>query len=212
MGSGEFDLPADWRNRFLLSKETGPYSTTASDRRLDFGGIWLLLDDGRYDEPDAQMTSEIALADKSRRKRILRYAPLVLWTGVILYLGSAQGAMSETSRFIGPLLRFLFADAAPETLQVYHGYIRKFAHFAEYALLAALAIGAFRNSAIRILREHRLGVVFFTVLAVASVDEFVQSFNPSRTGSPYDVALDLSGGVAIIALFWLIGKRKPSVA
>ncbi|MFM8285535.1 MAG: VanZ family protein [Planctomycetaceae bacterium] len=37
-------------------------------------------------------------------------------------------------------------------------------------------------------------------LIVASLDEFNQSFNPARTGTPIDVILDLSGGVVFLLM------------
>lgn len=136
------------------------------------------------------------------RKRLIRYAPLFLWIAVILYLGSAQGSMSETSRFIGPLLRFLFPDAAPDTLAVFHGYIRKFAHLFEYGVLAAIALNAFLGSAVSALRRHRYGAAMAVVLVVAVIDETSQSMLASRTGTPWDVGLDALGG--LIALLFLL--------
>lgn len=136
------------------------------------------------------------------RRRAIRYAPLFFWIALILYLGSAQGAMSETSRFIGPLLRFLFPDAAPETLAVFHGYIRKFAHLFEYGVLAAIALNAFLGSAVSALRRHRYGAAMAVVLVVAVIDETSQSMLASRTGTPWDLGLDALGG--LIALLFLL--------
>jgi len=141
------------------------------------------------------------------RRRFTRYAPFLIWIGVILILGSGQGSMSETSRFIGPLLRFLFPEAAPETLAVYHGYIRKFAHFAEYAVLAFWAELAFRGSASLAVRNWRYVLALFSVAAVAALDEFLQSFNVTRTASPYDVALDIFGGLTAVMVIWMIQNR-----
>ena len=64
-----------------------------------------------------------------RRALLLQYAPVVFWIAVIFFLSSDQGSMSQTSRFIRPLLEFLFPAAPEETLLIYHGYIRKAAHF-----------------------------------------------------------------------------------
>ena len=136
------------------------------------------------------------------------YAPLVVWIIVILGLGGQFGSMNETSRFIRPLLEFLFPSALPETLTALHGGIRKFAHFAEYAVLGVLAFRAFS------LHSRRLwwAVVGGLVIAftVASIDEFQQSFLPERTSSPYDVLIDLAGAVAavILAALFTSGTNK----
>ena len=130
------------------------------------------------------------------------YVPLIVWTVVVLGLGSGVGSMSETSRIIRPLLEFLFPAAAPETLTLYHGYIRKFAHFAEYAVLALLALRAFGRFRLRYL------AAFAFALLVAVADEGNQSLNPARTSSPWDVVLDLAGAVTALLAFKLLFDRR----
>jgi VanZ family protein len=135
------------------------------------------------------------------RGTLLRFAPLVLWTGLIFFLSSNQGSMSETSRFIGPLLHFLFPSASDEEIQLVHFYIRKAAHVTEYVIFALIAYRAFALSPGRVRRKYRFIVPVLLAAAVASIDEFNQSFEPSRTSSPYDVLLDISGAVtALLAL------------
>jgi len=130
------------------------------------------------------------------------YVPLVVWIFLVLSLGSGVGASTETSRIIGPILHFIFPSASPETLAVYHGYIRKLAHFVEYAVLALLAVRAFAPI------NFRFVVAFFLVLTVAAVDEINQSFNPSRTSSPWDGALDALGGLTALTAFWIAVARR----
>ncbi len=141
------------------------------------------------------------------RGRLFRYAPLLLWIGVIFYLSSSNGAMSNTSRFIRPLLEWLFPLMPEETLQIYHGYIRKFAHFAEYSALAFFASRAFWSSSIEIFRKYWFIFAFGLVVCIASIDEYNQSFNVLRTSSIYDVLLDASGGLTVVLLIWLFRKR-----
>jgi VanZ family protein len=150
--------------------------------------------------------AQVDLQKSKWRGRSVRYAPLVLWIGVIMFLSSGQGAMSNTSRFVRPLLIFLFPDAPEEILNVYHGYIRKLAHVAEYAMLAFWAARAFINSNQNFLRRSWFVGSFILVLAVASIDETNQSFLASRTGSIYDVLLDAAGGTAMILIFYLWTK------
>jgi len=132
------------------------------------------------------------------RGRIIRYAPLILWVAVIFTASSTAGASSNTSLIIRPLLEWLFADASPASLDVYHGYIRKFAHFAEYAVLALLSARAFLYSSQTILRKYWFLWAFLIVVSVASFDEYNQSFNALRTASVYDTLLDASGGLTVI--------------
>jgi len=136
-----------------------------------------------------------------RRERFFRYAPLFLWIGVIFLASTTQASMSNTSRFIRPLLMFLFPDAPEETLIVYHNFIRKAAHFTEYAALAFFAARAFSTSSVKFLQKFWFVFAFVLVILVALIDETNQSFNSARTGSIYDVLLDCSGGLTMILFF-----------
>lgn len=145
------------------------------------------------------------------RGRFIRYAPLILWLAVIFINSSTMGATNNTSRFIRPLLEWLFAGESAATIDVYHGYIRKLAHFTEYAVLGFFAARAFWYSSQTILRKFWFVWAFLFVAFVASADEYNQSFNPLRTGSAYDVLIDVSGGLAMIlfiAIFRTYRKNK----
>jgi len=148
-----------------------------------------------------------------RRERFIRYAPLFVWIGVIFFLSSGQASMPETSRFIRPLLEFFFPSATPETLTVFHGYIRKFAHLAEYAVVGFFAARAFSTSSTEIVRKHWIVLSLALIFLIAGLDEFNQSLNASRTGSIWDVFLDFAGGLAAVSFYYLIERNwKPRSA
>ncbi len=138
----------------------------------------------------------------------MAFAPLFVWIGVIFFLSSPQGSMSQTSLFIRPVLQFLFPAAPEETISVYHTYIRKTAHFTEYAVLAFLA---FRSLVMTFLSIDNLKYIFPLVLVVSisSLDEFNQSFEISRTSSFRDVLLDILGGATMLVFLWFI--KQPQV-
>jgi VanZ family protein len=144
------------------------------------------------------------------RGRFFRYAPLILWIGVIFFLSSGQGAMSNTSRFIRPLLMFLFPDASEETLTFYHGLIRKLAHPTVYAVLAFFAARAFRFSPRPLLQKYWFAVSLGLVISVAALDELNQSFLASRTGSAFDVGLDTLGGLSMLTVLFFLIRRSAA--
>ncbi len=149
------------------------------------------------------------------RGRLIRYAPILFWIGVIFYLSSGAGAITETSRFIRPLLEFFFPAADAATLQLYHGYIRKSAHVAVYFVLGLLAARAFASSQIERLRLWWPAAVLALVIAIAAGDEFQQSFNEERTGAAGDVLLDTVGGLLSVLVFVVVRSvwtrsRRPS--
>ncbi len=96
------------------------------------------------------------------------------------------------------------------TRLIIHGYVRKTAHFVEYAVLAFLAIRACSMSASLVLRKYRYLLPLMLVAVVAVLDEFNQSFEASRTASVFDVAIDISGGVVMTAILWL--ANRPRIA
>lgn len=135
----------------------------------------------------------------SRRGTLWPYAPLIIWTVIVLALGTGLGAMDETSRFIGPFLKWLLPNTPADTIKFIHALIRKFAHFAEYAVLAFLAWNAFRYFSRPIL------FAFLLAAAVAIIDEFDQSFNSARTSSIYDILLDCAGALSVcVALYFVL--------
>lgn len=138
------------------------------------------------------------------------YAPLFLWIGLIFYMSSDHGSMSATSKFIRPLLTFLFPLADEATLDIYHGYIRKSAHLAAYTTLGVLACRAFAKTRLFKFGLKWVGIAVALVVSIALIDEFNQSFNPSRTGSLYDVAIDISGGISAIVAFYLIFRWRAT--
>lgn len=131
-------------------------------------------------------------------RRVVRYAPLILWVGVIFFASSTAGSMNHTSRFIRPFLEWLFPNTSAEMITIYHGYIRKAAHFVEYAILAFFASRAFWSSSKQWLQRNWIIPAFLFPAIVASVDEFNQSFNSQRTGTIYDVLIDCAGAAAMI--------------
>jgi len=141
-------------------------------------------------------------------QRALRYGPVLFWIGLI-WLASTQGfSAGNTSRIIRPLLLWLFPDIAEQQIATVHLVTRKAAHFIEYAILAFLARRAFITSSRDFLREHWFALSLGVVALVAAIDELHQSLVPSRTGSVYDSAIDLTGGLVMLLACWLYQRTN----
>ncbi len=143
-------------------------------------------------------------------QRIVRYAPLVLWTGVILYASTDGFSSGNTSRIIRPILLWLFPEITEAQLGTVHLLTRKAAHFVEYAILAFLARRAFITSTREWLRSHWFALSLVFVVIVAVIDELHQSFVPERTGSIYDSFIDVTGGFTVLVFCWLYQRRRQS--
>ena len=129
-----------------------------------------------------------------------RYLPLLLWLAFISYASSDSFSAGNTSRIIGPLIRWLFPDASPDSLLVVHMITRKLAHFTEYAILGFLAARAFRTSERPAINSRWFLISLTLIVVYALADEYHQSFVPTRTGTIYDSLIDIVGGVTALIL------------
>ena len=146
----------------------------------------------------------------ARPTRFLRYwLPPILWVVVILVASTDLMSAQHTSRFIGPFLRWLVPDIGPEAVLQVQLVVRKTAHVLEYALLAMLLLRAFRAGQGSVRWSH-IGRAVAVAALCAATDEFHQSFVASRTGSPADVLIDISGAIAGVAVFTLLVRRKAA--
>ena len=134
-------------------------------------------------------------------KLLSRYLPLVVWLAFISYASSDSFNASNTSRIIGPLVLWLFPNTSPETMETIHFITRKIAHFTEYAILGFLAARAFRTYD----RWFLISAVLVVVYAL--IDEYHQSFVPSRTASIFDSLIDMSGGLTALLIVLKRSRR-----
>ena len=138
-----------------------------------------------------------------------RYLPLVAWLVFISFASSDSFSAGNTSRIIGPLILWLFPNTSPETLAVVHFITRKIAHFTEYAILAFLAARAFRMSPRTAIRSRWFLISLILVVTYALIDEYHQSFVPTRTASVWDSLIDMAGGLTALII---VRRRKGAAA
>jgi len=127
---------------------------------------------------------------------------------LIFFFSTGELSASNTSRIVRPLILWLFPGTSEETLGVVHFFVRKTAHFTEYAILALLAARVFLSSSQPPLRQRWFLCALLLVVLYALSDEFHQTFVPSRTGSIYDSLIDMTGGLTALLLLMLWSKRK----
>ncbi len=150
----------------------------------------------------------------AERHRLLKaWIAAILWLIVIAIESTTYLSSNNTSRILYPLLHFLFGiDPAP--FEHLHFYIRKAGHVFGYGMLSILLFRAWRETLTVVsdakwtLRWATLAVLGTAI--VASMDEWHQSYIPSRTGTPWDVLLDTCAGTTaqILLLIWYAQSRK----
>jgi len=126
----------------------------------------------------------------------------------ISFASTAEFSSANTSRIIRPLVLWLFPETSEATLQTIHFAVRKLAHFTEYAVLGFLAARAFFTSSVAPLRRRWFVVALFVIVIYSLLDEYHQSFVPSRTASIYDSMIDTIGGFAGLLIYWRRRRRR----
>lgn len=127
------------------------------------------------------------------KKRILTALIILnlglIWGNSLMNDTRSEAISGGVLAFLGQFLPVLLTEAG-------HTFLRKAAHFSEFALLGLLYCG--RHRLVR--RETPLHLMGFG-LAVACIDETIQIFTPGRASSLIDVWIDTWGfalGLAVI--------------
>jgi VanZ family protein len=143
----------------------------------------------------------------SDRHQVLKaWIATILWLIVIAIESSAMLSAHNTSRILYPLLHAIFG-LSRESFTHWHFYIRKGGHVFGYGMLSFLLFRSWRATLpalenITWKSSWALFAIFGTAF-VASLDEWHQSFIPSRTGRWQDVVLDTCAGLAAQVLILL---------
>ncbi len=143
-----------------------------------------------------------------RHNLLKAWIAAILWLIVIAIESSALLSSHNTSRILYPVLHFLFAMDRLR-FQYWHFYIRKGGHVVGYAILSILLFRAWRAT-LPVVNDAKwtfrwANIAILGTAFVASLDEWHQSFLPSRTGRVQDVILDTCAGLgAQILLFFCV--------
>jgi VanZ family protein len=120
----------------------------------------------------------------------MRWLPVVLWAALILMAANDELSARRT----GSWLDELFGRPVAYSLNV---AIRKLAHVTVYGILGALTWRA----------DRRWLVVIGVSLLVASTDEWLQSRTLTRSGSPWDVLLDVTAAALVLVILQRRSRR-----
>jgi VanZ family protein len=149
----------------------------------------------------------------SEQKQILKtWIAALLWMALIAIESTDTFSAEHTSRFLYPILHFLMG-LDPARFEVWHHYLRKSGHFVGYFTLSFFLFRAWRAT-LRLPWAPRWAlrwsaVAFFMSALVASLDEWHQTFIPSRTGAIKDVMLDSCAALTAQVLIFLYLSWKP---
>lgn len=146
-------------------------------------------------------------ADKQKLKAWIAAA---LWLGLIAGESTNLGSAENTSKILFPLLHFLLGLDFVR-FEVWHFYIRKTGHFFGYFMLSWLLFRAWKATlpfpGVRWSIQWAR-IAFFMTALVASLDEWHQTYLPSRTGRVEDIFLDSSAAIVaqLVIFLWFYFK------
>jgi VanZ family protein len=147
---------------------------------------------------------------KSSRRLLIHWIPAMIGVIVIVIESTGLMAAGNTSRWLLPIWEKLFGPITPERWAIVHMYIRKTGHFVGYGLVSLGFFEGWRATFSE--RSKGKGWLFalaaplalVSTLALASWDEWHQSFLAGRTSSIFDVGIDLSGAIVAHVILLLV--------
>jgi len=142
------------------------------------------------------------------------WLPVILWAFLISLFSTDEFSSSNTSRVIDPIILWFIPHASATLQATLHHALRKFGHWSEYFILSLLLLRAFQGDRQWKLVQARWVVwTLLLVLLYALIDEWHQSFVPSRTSRLTDSMINFLGGVCAVGwrlLYQIEDKGVPS--
>ena len=149
-------------------------------------------------------------------KTLKAWIPSLIWLIIIAIESTDLLSSSNESRLLYPLITFLFGHIDLDKFMVWNGYLREVGHFVGYFVLSCLQFWAWRATILLPNAKWSFRwarIAFLTTAMVATLDEWHQSFIPSRTGRFHDVVLDSSAALIaqVIIYFWLRSRSTSNL-
>ncbi len=157
----------------------------------------------------------------SRRALLLAWIPALVWMGVIAVESTSALSSDHTRIWLRPVVDFFLGGWGISHLDTINHVLRKCGHFTGYAIMSWVSFWGWLATVSA--QQHRwrdwslraATLAVLTTVLVAALDEFHQSFDPTRTGVFRDVALDSFGGIfaqSVVLISRLRNHRRKGAA
>lgn len=148
-----------------------------------------------------------------RKTQLIVFAILSLLVLAFIFSNSLQTAevSAQRSGSLSGGLKAFFDPHNRLTLEQFDHYVRKAAHFSEFAALGFFLMG-FYDAALKKGKAVQRLIAWGTAVAAAIADECLQFFSEGRAPGVKDVCIDCAGalcGVLVMCFFlWLFRRKK----
>lgn len=154
------------------------------------------------------MTTHLTTDLTASRPNLVRaWWPAIVWIGLITFESTDFFSSEHTGSILYGLLTRLFGNIDFYKFLVFHHYLRKTGHVVGYGMLSLLLLRGWRATfgQTQALLWRTSLLSWLGTAFVASMDEWHQSYIPSRTGTWRDAVLDSVAGLVflLVAYFWL---------
>lgn len=139
------------------------------------------------------------------------WLPTLLWLSIQAAFSTDTFSADHTGTVLWRVIHALFGSISQQHFEQIHFFVRKSAHFCSYGLLSVFAFFSWKATLPAASRwmARWSGLALLLTLVAASLDEFHQSFVPSRTSSWHDIALDMTGAIVFqVILAWYLRRRS----
>jgi VanZ family protein len=155
----------------------------------------------------------------TRRNLLRAWWPALVWVGIICMESTDTFSAGNTGGLLYKLISYFYPRANLYDVLMLNFYLRKTGHVVGYGMLSLLLLRGWRRTLARAratFGRETVGLVTYwrtAVLAwlgtafVASMDEWHQSYIPSRTGTWHDVVLDSTAGLVFLAVAYTWFRR-----
>lgn len=145
-----------------------------------------------------------------QKSKLIAWLPTIVWLGMIAYFSTDTFSAEHTKSILEKIINAIYGSVSPEHFRIIHVFVRKTAHFTVYGFLSLLAFYSWRATLPRRVRWTFTwaALALLVTLIAGSYDEIHQIFIPSRTASPYDVMLDVMGGLFVQILIASFSKMR----
>ena len=108
------------------------------------------------------------------------------------------------------VFRLFSPDVSAAAIEIPYIVIRKSIHFVEYAILTLLMFRAFRGEGIK--KWDLRWAIYSGVIAIGYgfLDEFLQTFVPTRNGSVFDSVINSAGACFSLGIIGFKAKKKDN--